>query len=59
MRYLVICGNIETGERSAFYTKWFNANNYNPADDMVVVDFLSGTITFDGGTWSTIEYDNL
>jgi hypothetical protein len=59
MRYLVICRNTETGERSAFFTKWFDVNNYAPDGDMVVVDLFSGTITFDGSAWSAIEYDYL
>jgi S-formylglutathione hydrolase FrmB len=49
-----------TGERSAFYTNWFSAeNNYNPEYNMIVVDRTQRLITFDGETWQDIEEDHL
>jgi hypothetical protein len=49
-----------TGERSAFYTHWFDAaNNYNPDYNMIVIDRTQHLITFDGETWQDIDEDHL
>ncbi len=60
MKYLVITTDLVTGERSAFYTDWFQADNhFNPDADMVVIDQTHHLVTFDGETWQDIEQDHL
>ena len=60
MRYLVIVQDPYTGERSAFQTPWFDAeNHYNAEYNMIVVDRTQKLITFDGETWQDIEQDHL
>lgn len=59
MKYLVIITNPVTGERSAFYTNWYDAEKFNPEMDMIVIDRTRHLITFDGDTWQDIEEDNL
>lgn len=60
MKYLIICKDPATGERSAFYTDWFDAeNHFNPDYEMVVVDRTRHMVTFDGETWQDIEEDHL
>ncbi len=60
MKYLVIMQDPATGERSAFYTHWFDAaNNYNPDYNMIVIDRTQHLITFDGETWQDIDEDHL
>lgn len=60
MKYLIITKDPYTGERSAFHTNWFNAeNDYNPDFDMIVIDKMRNLITFDGETWQDIEEDSL
>lgn len=59
MKYLVIITNPVTGERSAFYTNWYDVEMFNPEMDMIVIDRTRHLITFDGDTWQDIEEDNL
>lgn len=60
MKYLVITQDPCTGERSAFYTNWFDAeNNFNPEYNMIVIDRTRHLVTFDGETWQDIEEDSL
>lgn len=60
MKYLIITEDPLTGERSAAYTNWFNAeNNYSPEYNMIVIDRTQHLITFDGETWQDIEEDHL
>jgi S-formylglutathione hydrolase FrmB len=60
MKYLVIMQDPATGERSAFYTNWFDAaNHYNPDYNMIVIDHTQHLITFDGETWQDIDEDHL
>jgi len=60
MKYLVITQDPCTGERSAFYTNWFDVeNNYNPDFNMIVIDRTRHLITFDGEKWQDIEEDSL
>jgi hypothetical protein len=60
MSHLVILQDPETGKRSAFFTRWYDADkHYNPAYSMVVVDLTSLLITFDGKTWEDVEEDHL
>lgn len=60
MKYLVIATDPITGERSAFYTDWFQAeNHFNPDSEMVVIDQIHHLVTFDGETWQDIEQDHL
>jgi hypothetical protein len=60
MKYLIIFEDPLTGEKSAVYTNWFNAeNNYNPEYNMVVIDRTQHLVTFDGETWQDIEEDHL
>lgn len=59
-KFIVIVTDPGTGEKSAFYTDWFDAdNNFNPDCDMVVIDRTRHLVTFDGSTWQDIEEDNL
>lgn len=60
MKYLVIRQNPITGEKTAFYTNWFDAeNHFDPNANMIVVDRTQHLVTFDGETWDNIETDNL
>jgi len=60
MKYLIITQDPTTGQRSAFYTDWFIAeNNYNADYNMIVIDRTQHLITFDGKTWQNIEDDHL
>lgn len=60
MKYLVIIIDPATGEKSAFYTDWFQAeNHFNPEVGMVVIDQTQHLVTFDGETWQDIEDDHL
>lgn len=60
MKYIIISQDPLTGEKSAFYTNWFDAeNNYNPEYSMIVIDRTSHLVTFDGITWEEIEEDHL
>lgn len=60
MKYLVIVTDPATGEKSAFYTDWFQAeNHFNPEVGMVVIDQTQHLVTFDGETWQDIEDDHL
>ena len=59
MKYLVIVINPVTGEKSAFYTNWYDVEKFNPEMDMIVIDRTRRLITFDGNTWQDIEEDNL
>lgn len=60
MKYLIIITNPNTGEKSAFYTNWFQSeNHFNPDFAMVVIDLTQHLITFDGETWQDIEDDHL
>ena len=56
---MVIITNPVTGERSAFYTNWYDVEKFNPEMDMIVIDRTRHLITFDGDTWQDIEEDNL
>lgn len=60
MKYLVTTNDPLTGEKSAFYTDWFQADNhFNPDVGMVVFDLTHHLVTFDGETWQDIEIDHL
>lgn len=60
MKYLVTTTDPLTGEKSAFYTDWFQADNhFNPDVGMVVFDLMNHLVTFDGETWQDIEIDHL
>lgn len=60
MKYLVIATDPTTGEKSAFYTDWFQSeNHFNPDCNMVVIDQTQHLVTFDGETWQDIEQDHL
>ncbi|MCM1165172.1 MAG: hypothetical protein NC401_04065 [Ruminococcus sp.] len=60
MKYLVIATEPTTGERVAFYTDWFDADNHFNGDaDMVAIDLIHHLVTFDGETWQDIEQDHL
>lgn len=59
MKYLVIANDPITGERSAFYTDWFQEDFFNPDVGMIVIDRTKHLVTFDGVTWQDIEEDNL
>lgn len=59
MKYLVISQDPCTGEKSAFYTNWYDAEKFNPEMDMIVIDRTQHLITFDGETWQDIEEDSL
>lgn len=60
MKYLVIATDPLTGEKSAFYTDWFQAeNHFNPDAGMVVIDLTHHLVTFDGDSWQDIEIDHL
>ena len=60
MKYLVIVTDPVTGEKSAFYTDWFQAEMFNPDVGMVVIDRTHHLVTFDGEAWQDIEEeDNL
>lgn len=59
MKYLVIMQDPCTGEKSAFYTNWYDAEKFNPDMNMIVIDRTQRLITFDGETWQDIEDDSL
>ncbi|ERI81455.1 hypothetical protein HMPREF1981_03219 [Bacteroides pyogenes F0041] len=60
MKYIVISKDPCTGEQSAFYTNWFDAeNNFNPEYNMIVIDRTRHLVTFDGETWQDIDEDSL
>lgn len=61
MKYLIIIKNHpESGERMAFYTDWFDAeNHFNPDVGMIAIDLTQHLVTFDGETWQDIEQDHL
>lgn len=60
MKYLVVATNPLTGERMAFYTDWFQAeNHFDASAGMVVIDLIHHLVTFDGETWQDIEEDHL
>lgn len=60
MKYLIIVTDPVMGEKSAFYTDWFQAeNHFNPEVGMVAIDLTQHLVTFDGETWQGIEDDHL
>lgn len=60
MKYLIIATDPMTGEQSAFYTDWFQAeNHFNPDVGMIVIDLMQHLVTFDGYSWQDIEQDHL
>jgi len=52
MNYLIIYMN------RAFYTNWFDAEN-NFMEGMIIVNQLTGKISFDGIEWNEITQDHL
>ena len=55
MTYLII-----TKDKKAFYTNWFDFENfYNPDVMYCIIHMLKGEITFDGQNWELIEEDHL
>ena len=60
MQYLIIFQDPNTGEKSAYYTNWFTAeNNYNADYKMTVIDLVNDTVSFDGKTLQEIQEDHL
>ena len=55
MTYLII-----TKDKKAFFTDWFDFENfYNPDVMYCIINMLNGEITFDGQNWELIEEDHL
>lgn len=54
MNYLIF-----TDSHSPFYTNWFNLENFDRDDNMVVFNLLSHKYTTDGKTWYDIKQDHL
>ena len=54
MRYLIICQ-----DNTAFYTDYYDYENFWSDELRCVVDNINGEIAFDGKTWKQIEYDHL
>ena len=60
MKYLVTTTDPLTGEKSAFYTDWFQADiHFKPDVGMVVFVLKHHLVTFDVETWQDIEIDHL
>lgn len=57
MRYLVTY--TENGCHKAFYTEWFDVDNFNPEVNMKVYDLACHNFTVDGVNWINVEFDNL
>jgi hypothetical protein len=54
MKYLIIYQ-----DRTAFYTDYYDYENFWSDEIICVIDNMSDKITFDGKTWKDIEYDHL
>lgn len=59
MKAIIIHQDQETGEKSAFETDYFDAENH--WNDCLIAAILpyKGIVTFDGETWQDIEQDHL
>lgn len=57
MKYLVILTDVYSGERCAFYTKFFDPEQYSPGNEIIVIDRTHHLVSFDGVVWQDIEKD--
>ena len=54
MDYLIV-----TDSHEPFLTNWFNPENFNESDNMVVFNLRKWEYTIDGKTWNEIKQDHL
>lgn len=60
MKAIIIIQDPETGDKSAFETDYFDAENHWNAECMIAAILpYKGIVTFDGETWQDLEQDHL